>query len=222
MVILLATVSCAAEGLTPSKALTPVNMVSFRAYDYGFDGPTTIGAGLTTIRMTNSGHDLHHIQLVRLPAGRSEQDFMEALKSNLTPPAWVSLAGGPNAVIPGEEASATIHLEEGQYLLICWIPDKKGVAHVSLGMSRPLLVTAAVNPLAASPQSDLSVRLVDFGFSLSQPLKAGSRTLEVANQGSERHELVVVQLAPGASVKDFAAAFEPGASVRLLGNPSAV
>ena len=55
-------------------------------------------------------------------------------------PAWVTFVGGPNAVIPGQEAVATMNLAEGDYLLICLIPNKQGVPHLALGMQKPLSV----------------------------------------------------------------------------------
>ena len=53
---------------------------------------------------------------------------------------WVQYAGGPNAHLPGSQASATVNLTEGDYVLMCWIPDKNGVPHVALGMQKALFV----------------------------------------------------------------------------------
>jgi hypothetical protein len=124
----------------------------------------------------------------------------------------VSFVGGPNAVFPGSKTSTTMRLEAGNYVVLCLIPDKPGVPHVALGMEKPLLVTPAVVAADKEPVPDLIITRSDFHFSLSKPVEAGTHTIQVLNAGSQPHEAVVVKLTPGATAKDFIAAFEPGAA----------
>lgn len=194
----------------PSGGAPPVIFV---ANDYGFAGPDRIPAGVTTMQVVNKGQDLHHIQLLKLQQGKTAEDFraaMAAAPSRM--PAWVKLVGGPNAVIPGRESVATMNLTEGDYLLICLIPNKQGVPHLALGMHKPLSVTGVKATLVSEPKAGLTITTADFRFAQSEPITAGLHTIQVTNRGSMAHEVVVVKLSPGVSAKDFGAAFEPGAS----------
>ena len=187
--------------------------VVFVARDYGFSGPDRLPAGRTTVRIVNEGQDLHHIQFLKLLRGKSASDFRAAIAADAGRlPSWVEHAGGPNAHLPGSEAAATVNLTEGDYVLICWIPDKNGVPHVVLGMQKALSVRGGKPTKVSTPQPAVSVKQVDYQFILSKPIRAGLQTIEVRNHGTQPHELVVVRLSPGASVQDVVASFEPGAS----------
>lgn len=187
--------------------------VAFTAYDYGFKGPDRITAGMTTVRVANQGKAPHHVQLVKLAQGKTAADFAAAMKADPAhPPAWISYVGGPNAVVPGGQAEAIMQLDAGEYLLLCLIPNEQGIPHVALGMQKPVTVTRSKSAAVAEPRADLTITQADFSFSLSQPMTAGHHTIQVTNKGGQPHEVVVVKLAPGATAKDWAAAFEPGAA----------
>lgn len=196
--------------------------VTLTAHDFGYTGPDRIPAGMTTIEVVNQGHDLHHAQLVRLAPGKTAADFNAAMKADPShPPAWAHFVGGPNAVAPGDRATAILRLEAGQYLVLCLIPDHAGVPHVALGMEKSLTVTPAVAVASVDPSPDVTITTKDFQFQLSGPVTAGTRTIQMVNAGGQAHGTVVVKLDPGATVKDFLAAVEPGAAGpppgRLLG-----
>jgi hypothetical protein len=185
--------------------------VVFVAHDYGFSGPDQIPAGLTTVRILNEGQDLHHIQFLRLLEGKTAADFRAAIaKDPNRLPGWVQYAGGPNAHLPGSLADATVNLTEGDYMVMCWIPDKNGVPHVALGMQKALFVRGGKARKVSTPKPSITVKQVDYQFILSQRITAGVHTIEVMNHGSQAHEVVVVKLVPGATVKDVIASFEPG------------
>jgi uncharacterized cupredoxin-like copper-binding protein len=204
-----------AAGLQPGVA-----PVTITAHDYGFAGPDRIPAGMTTVEVINEGHDLHHAQLVRLAQGKTAADFAAAMKASPNRlPSWISFVGGPNAVLPGDRSSATMQLNAGQYLILCLIPDNAGVPHVALGMERPLTVTAAVAASSIEPTPDITITANDFYFDLSKPITAGPHTIQVTNGGSQAHEVVLVKLASGATVKEFLAAVEPGAAGPPPGRP---
>ena len=151
--------------------------VVFAAFEYGFTGPDRIPAGLTTVQLVNKGKDLHHIQLVRLLEGKKADDFIAALKADPSRfPTWIAFVGGPNAVIPGGESVATMQLAAGEYLLICLIPDQKGLPHVAKGMAKPVAVTAGTISPVEEPAADLTITQADFRFGLSMPISAGTRT----------------------------------------------
>lgn len=179
--------------------------VTIVATDYEFRGPDLITSGHTTIEMVNQGKELHHIQLVKLQEGKTLADFNSELKANPSKlPGWINFVGGPNAVVPGEKAVATVFLDNGNYLLLCLIPNSKGLPHLMLGMQKPISVRGVAAPEAKEPAATGAITLLDFTFGISRPIPAGTQTIRVVNQGNIPHEIVVVQLAPGTSITDFA------------------
>lgn len=205
--------------LAGSPTDTP-GTVTYVARDHGFSGPESIPAGLTAVEIVNHGQDAHQIQFIKLPGGKTAADFSAEITADPTRlPSWVQRRGGPNAVVPGARATAIIDLEPGDYVLICGIPDGRGVPHVALGMLKPLRVVAAAPRKLKAPQADLTITLMDFAFELSRPITAGAKTIHVLNTGTQPHEVVVVQLAPGASITDFAESFVPGVPVLQAGKP---
>ena len=121
-------------------------------------------------------------------------------------------------MLAGEQTKALGRLSPGEYLLICVIPDQKGVLHIDQCMHNALKV---VPPALSTPEpsADVTITQVDFAFSPEQPLTPGTHTIRVKNAGRQVHEFVVVELRPGATVRDFAAAFEPGAQGPPPGKP---
>jgi hypothetical protein len=71
----------------------------------------------------------------------------------------------------------------------------------------------------AEPKAGVTITQADYHFALSSGVTAGTHTIRVINHGTQPHEVVLVKLAPGAAVTDFAAAFEPGASGPPPGMP---
>jgi uncharacterized cupredoxin-like copper-binding protein len=214
------TVTFAADDSIGAGVQKDAKVVTFTAHDHGFTGPDRIPAGVTTVEVVNRGHDLHHAQIVKLAPGKTTADFVSAVKADPSRfPAWILFAGGPNAVVPGDRSRSTVSLDPGQYLLLCLIPDKKGVPHIALGMTKSLTVTPATAASPTEPVADLTITQLDFLFQVSTPVTAGAHTIQVVNAGGQPHEVVLVKLEPGATAKDFIAAFEPGAAGPPPGRP---
>jgi hypothetical protein len=208
------------DGSRVAAAAPNGSAVVFVAHDYGFAGPDRIPAGVITMQVVNKGQDPHHIQLLKLLQGKTAEDFRAAITADPTRlPKWIKYVGGPNAILPGSESVATMNLAEGEYLLICLIPNKEGVPHMVLGMQKPLSVRGGKPTLVSEPKPGLTITLADYRFTQSQPITAGSHTIRVMNHGTQPHEVVLLKLDPGASAKDFGAAFEPGASGPPPGKP---
>jgi hypothetical protein len=220
---------CVAIALSFAQSITALaagsstdtsDVLTYRARDYEFDGPEKIAGGWTTVKIINQGQDLHQIQFIKLPEGKTAANFRAEMTADPTRlPRGVQRRSGPNSVIPGEQALAVIYLEPGEYVLLCGIPDSHGIPHVVHGMLKPLHVAAAPPRPAEMPSADQTITLADFSFELSQPVQAGARTIRVVNKGGQAHEVVVVKLAPGSSVADFLDAFRPGVAFSPAGKP---
>src|SRR6266853_974015 len=140
----LASAACAVACGRPAPRAAGPSLITITATDYAFGVPDTIPAGLAA-----------------------------AMKNHTPPPAWMGFAGGPNAVTLGDTGVATQMLAPGSYVFVCWIPSLDGVPHVMKGMLHPLLVTPGATPAAAEPAADVTIKLTDYDFQLSQPLTAG-------------------------------------------------
>jgi hypothetical protein len=195
-------------------AAAPVaNVVTITATDYKFEAPDQIPAGLTKFNMVDNGKEHHHASLIKLDSGKTFEEFMagmKAMKPGTPPPGWVIPAGGPNAVTPGSTSSLTTVLEPGNYAIVCFIPDAKGVPHVAHGMVKPLTVTPNSNAVTAEPASDITVTLRDYQFDFSQPLTAGKHTLKIVTAPGQPHEFTFFQLLPGKTAADIQKYVEAG------------
>ncbi|HKH84156.1 MAG TPA: hypothetical protein VKA25_10765 [Gemmatimonadales bacterium] len=208
----------ASSGGIPDSAGGAPATVNVMAKDFGFDAPAQFAAGLVTIHLENQGKELHQAQIVRLEDGKTVQDLAAAMKKHGPTPSWVKFVGGPNGVAQGQQSNATSVLAPGNYAYLCFIPSPDGVIHAAKGMVQPFEVTASSSAASAAlPESDVTVKLVDYDFQLSKPLTPGKHTVLVENGGPQPHEVVLLKLAPGKKVEDFAAWAEGG----LKGPPPA-
>jgi plastocyanin len=204
---------CSKPDNTPETAPPPPepNVVSFNAADFSYSGPDTIPAGVTTIRLVNGGKEPHHISLIKLNEGKTVQDLMTTMAApNAVWPAWAVAMGGPNAAEPGMTIAATIPMESGNYVMLCFIPGPDGVPHMVKGMSRNLTVVPAPASAAVAPEptADITMTLVDYGFQLSTPITAGRHTIKFENTAAQEHEAVIVKLNSGATMEQWVAAAE--------------
>jgi len=207
--------SLAGGPATPARS-EPL-LVTVHAKEYAFIAPATIAAGTTTFRLVNDGKEPHQISILQLTNGKTLADYMAAIKSNQPTP-WAVGVGGPNTAGPGQTIDATLTLDPGNYIIVCWVPSPGAlVPHAVQGMIQPLTVTAAAGvrqsgaaPAAAEPAPDVHLELFEYTFRFSKPLVAGKHTVHVMNMGTLEHEAVIVKLAPGKSMKDFDAWFQHG------------
>ena len=176
------------------------NVVRVTGEDFKFDAPDIIPAGLTEFRFLNKGPALHHLAILKLTANKTVDDLRAALAEPGPPPSWVKEYGGANAPVPGEESNVTLTLTPGNYALICFV-DIGGPPHFAKGMVRALRVVPSKvsNP---RPPASVTMTLFDYNFKLSGPIRAGTRTIRVHNAGKQHHEVQLVQLAPGKTVKE--------------------
>lgn len=182
------------------------NVVTVTAAEFSFHTQRTIPAGVTTLRLVNQGQALHHLQVIRLAAGHTAQEFLQAMGKSDAPPAWATPIGGPNAPAPGGGVSeGTLDLQPGEYVLICMIPGPDGAPHAAHGMVVPLTVVPAKGPTAAEPRADVRMALTDYAFGITPEMKAGHHVVRVENGAGQPHEVFIARLAPGKTVQDLMA-----------------
>ena len=190
-----------AGGSAPAPKAPPV--VTVHAKEFAYSAPRTIKSGVTTFRLVNDGKELHHLTIIRLDKGKTLADLTSAMKTPGPMPAWTTEVGGPNPALPGGSANATLTLEAGDYVMVCFINSPGNPApHAMKGMMRALVVTGEKSG-ASEPASDITIRLSDFKFAPSSPLTAGHHVVNVVNDGVQPHEAVLVQLPPGKSIADM-------------------
>ena len=208
------TADTSAAAITPTaSAPAAPNVVSITASEYKFEMPDQIPAGLTTFKLSDAGKELHHATLIRLDSGKTVADLSNGIKNmkpNTPPPGWVVEAGGPNAVAPGESGQLTMVLQPGNYAVVCFIPDAKGVPHVMHGMIKAVTVTPNPNANTTEPAADVTVTLRDYQFDFSTPLTAGKHTIKLVTAPGQPHEFTFFQLAPGKSAQDLIKYVETG------------
>ena len=192
------------------------NVVVVHAKEFAYVAPASIPAGTTTFRLVNDGREVHQISILELTEGKTLAEYMAAIKANQPTP-WAIGVGGPNAAGPGQTVEATVTLEAGNYIFVCWVPSPgPPVPHMAKGMVHALTVTApsgvtqAGAAATSAPTPDVHLELFEYGFRLSKPLVAGKHTIHVMNVGTQEHEAVFEKLAPGKTVRDVDAWFEGG------------
>ena len=195
------------------------NEVTYTVLDtptgHEFSGPDSVEAGWTTFRLHNTeSRAEHHIAIIQLLEGKTVQDFIALLEAGPTEgplPSWAKFAGGPEFVLPGASAIATVNLSEGNYVLVCFISDEDGVPHAAKGLLQALTVTAPSGAPAPEPVVDLTIDMSESGIEISGPIMAGTHTIRVNNVGSQQRALITARLLPGVSPETFLASFEsPG------------
>jgi hypothetical protein len=145
------------------EAPAAVNVVDVAGMDYAFEAPEEIDAGWTTFRFANRGPEAHHLTLMRLEDGHTVADVVAAFRDRKPLTGIATAVGGPNAPMPGADASATLNLTPGEYALICVIPSPDGIPHLFKGMVKPIRVREGASA-GAEPAADLQITLRDYAL----------------------------------------------------------
>ncbi len=167
--------------------------------DYFFHSPDTIPAGRVTFRLNVIGTDGHVMDLIRLEQGKTLKDLMAA-GEGVADSAWARSVGGGVSATEGNSPSYTLALKPGRYVMLCYFGDSTHVPHFAKGMIKEVIVTKGAT-LAVQPPADLQIRTIDYGYTFSTPLKAGTRTIAVVNPTHQGHEMIMGRLKDGFTVE---------------------
>lgn len=178
----------ATAGCRPRSPGTPELRIV--AYDYGYQMPSHIPAGLVRVILINTGHDLHEATFARFTNDQGTAAlFRDSIHAGVDFPSFSEDAGGVRLVMPGDSGVVWLRLRPGHYVVACWKGD-----HLSRGMVHDLYVDPPDPPPAAPPAARGEIVLTDFAYAISDTLRAGEQAIHVTNRGSEEHEADIIRL----------------------------
>jgi uncharacterized cupredoxin-like copper-binding protein len=198
----------AAATTTTAAAKSEVHEVSFDAKEYSFGIAKQIDAGTTTFTMKNVGKELHLASLAKIAKGKTFADATKDLQAT-TPPAQPSFEelAGISSTSPGLSGDVTTELEAGTYFFACFVPGPDGAPHFVKGMIQPFEVKASTAAPAALPTAAGKVTAKDFSYATDYKVKAGEQVLELTNDGTQQHEITMLEFLPGKGPGDLEAYF---------------
>lgn len=133
-------VTPAASGAT--VAAEPKSDVTVTLSDYAFAPSRPLTAGTHTIRIENSGPQIHELAIERLAPGKTLADWQKWMAGGMRgEPVSLPIGGfaGPDK---GKVGWLTVTLTPGNYLLLCYVPDvKDGAPHLAHGMVKEITVS---------------------------------------------------------------------------------
>ena len=161
-----------------------LNTVKVTSTGMNFDAPDEIPAGWTTFQYMNKTGMVHFFLLQKLPEGKDlsnslnevvpffqagldyyrEGDLENAFQTPLGfngLPDWyqnVQMNGGPGLISGGGIATTTVFLEEGTYVLECYVKSPDGKFHSFTGMIDQLIVTGEATD-QKEPKADVAIIL---------------------------------------------------------------
>lgn len=198
----------AGNGGTPADAAKGRPRVTIDAKDFGYTLPAQIPAGWVDVTLHNSGKTGHQIAFAKLGSVSFAAFKSAASATDVKRLSGVELVGGPNNVDPGASVTATMHFDEGEYGVACFIPDDKdGKSHAEHGMVGQVNIAKTAESVEDAPEVDGgSVTLSEFTF-LPDASFSGTGTVEIKNVGTQIHEMIVVKENPGKTLDEVKAFF---------------
>ncbi|HEU5260154.1 MAG TPA: hypothetical protein VFU41_01895 [Gemmatimonadales bacterium] len=130
----------------PSHATTPApeppSDVTVTLSDYTFTLSAPLTAGSPTIRVENSGPQLHEVTIEQLAPGKTVADVQRWLAGGMKGEPPTKPVGGLIGPDVGKTGWFTVTLAPGNYLLTCYVPDAKdGRPHLVHGMMKEVTVS---------------------------------------------------------------------------------
>lgn len=189
-------VATAATRSRSTNQAAPADAVIIQAYDYGFTAPDAIPSGVDNFSFQNIGNDYHMAQFLKLNDGVTADDVLAAIENGTSADALRlgTPAGGANAIDGGAEEDFTLTLTPGNYVMLCFVYGDDGVPYAEKGAIKAFTVTDDVSP-DQPPAADLIVTAQDGAFGVPA-IAPGWHEVQFVNQGSDAHEMSVVEFSP--------------------------
>lgn len=189
-----------------SAPAAPVAMpeVTVEVSDAGISAPAEMPAGLVAVTVNNSTEAPTGPIFARLNEGVTQEQFMEALmtdESGMAAISLVTLLGGAQAGA-GESVRTVFDLKPGNHIALGFGEGPPQLASFT--------VAAGSGAAPAAPEATVNVDLIDFQFTMPEQIKAGAQTWQIENKGGQWHEMAVFKLEEGVTVQDVLAMMMSG------------
>jgi hypothetical protein len=174
----------------PSPASLEITAKDAGKGSYALDAPTDATGGLTEVTLTNDTKAPQLAQLILLEDGHTLDEALEVISSEGEEiPDWLRAEGGIGTIAPGETASTTVNLPEGQYAIV---DDAEN------GSREPATAELSVSGAEEGdlPDTDATVTASEVGDDKYEweisGLTAGENTLTFNSEGEEAlHHIVL-------------------------------
>ena len=124
----------------PESALPEADAsISMVDYQFVIEG---LESGEQTVRLSNDGTELHEAVMFRLKEGKTMEDFQAFMEQEVPEGEPPMEEAGMVFLSPGNVTYATLDLEAGNHVLLCFIPSEKNdmTPHFMLGMMAEVAV----------------------------------------------------------------------------------
>jgi uncharacterized cupredoxin-like copper-binding protein len=192
------------SAIAPPATAARGSTLIVNAYEYSFQAPDRVAAGVVTVRLVDHGKIGHQVALARLDDSSSLVRVMQSLVDNKVHTGGIRWSGGVESAIPGDSSETILALEPGRYVIVCAYPGDNGQAHMSMGMIRPLVVTAGATKADMTlPAAATTIRLSDYRVAVVGTLRSGTQLVRVENAGAHRHHLNLTRIRNGATLDEI-------------------
>jgi uncharacterized cupredoxin-like copper-binding protein len=130
----------AAAGAT--AAAEPRSDLTVTLSDYAFTTSAPVTAGTHTIRIENTGPQVHELTVERLAPGKTLADWQRWAQGGMKGQPVSVPVGGFTGPDQGEVGWVTLRFTPGDYLFLCYVPDAKdGAPHLMHGMVKQVTIS---------------------------------------------------------------------------------
>lgn len=199
--------ACGSSNAPPASDTPALPRVRVRAYDYRFDAPPQVPAGLVEVELENLGQSPHALLVSKIKDGVS-YDQITAAKMKGPGQSFAlqdAVLGGTDFVgtAPGGRQVVQLFFDQGKYILESNALGNDGINDFVKGMLAPLEVVTA--PTSNPPSLPLKVLLTDAGPQLPAGIVHGAQLWQVTGNSAKHrlHTLSVARLAAGKKVADW-------------------
>jgi len=188
----------------PVSRIGAQRVLTVVARDTSLESSPTVPAGLTTVRLVLNGKARRELVVHRVPAGTTPEELVRGAAGR--PERWFQQwsFGGPS--VPRDstsDASATLDLRPGRYMLVSYEVDPAGRPRGDRFISREVTaIAASVLIPARFPVPDLTIRIKDARMDVLGVVRSGQRMVQVENAGGHPHDLLLGRLKPGKTIDD--------------------
>lgn len=171
----------------PAPAHAELHVITVYATDTGFEAPTRVPSGATTLHFVNRGWEPHRMLLLRVADTLDEAALRASLPLGERPVPGITSLGGTGVQRGEGTEQLSLALNPGRYALVCDVHD---------GRAEIREFTVLDYEEAVLPAGDWNAVLQDDGVQAPAALAAGARWLRIENRGTRLHGVDVGRLRP--------------------------